>query len=276
MSTLAPDRTLPRRLSAQFADHTLVRSRLPWCDAEEAGALHEESLAVARFLRDSEETMTALEISSRLQLPRAVTALVLVELASHGLVTISPLRSGSLFLRRVAKHLAADESVRPVSAPGLVSVKIVVTGPVRSGSSTFIGAACTTAPLSMGQYRPDLDRLHTESLELGCVQLSPTARLHLLAAPEPQAFDALWVDVARGAAGVVVMVHPDRVEEARVCLHAVREAHLPHLVVVNDVNDSEPDLESIGKQLGVDEVHLADARSRPATRAALARLLHIY
>lgn len=264
---------------SQIADHTLVQGRSPLPTPSSRPGLHEESWTVARLLTDNDQLppqpMTILEISSRLQLPRAVTALVLVELLSHGLVGISPLDSGRRFLNGVAEHLSSGGSKRPLTVPGLVSLKIVVTGPSGTGASTFVGAAATTAPLHVGHDRPDHEGLRSESLELGWIPLGQGARLHLLAAPPPDAFDALWLDVVRGAAGVVVMVHPERIEQSLPCLEAVRASGLPHLVVVNDLSEAEPDLEAIHKKLGLDEVHLADAGSRPSTRAALARLLHI-
>lgn len=279
MGTAVATRSMGLRRTSQIADHTLVQGRSPLPDPSSRPGLHEESWTVARLLTDSDqagpEPMTLLEISSRLQLPRAVTALVLVELLAHHLVTISPLSTGPQFIRGVAKHLSSGGSKRPHWMPGLVSLKIVVTGPTGAGASTLVGAAAETAPLHVGQQRPDHRGLRDESLELGCIPLDRDARLHLLAAPQPSAFDALWLDVVRGASGVVVMAHPDRVKETLPCLEAVRETGLPHLVVVNDLGQSEPDLEQIRALLQLDEVHLADAGSRPSTRAALARLLHI-
>lgn len=276
--TAVATRSMRLRRTSQIADHTLVQGRSPLPDPSSCPGLHHESWTVARLLTDEAgaEPMTLLEISSRLQLPRAVTALVLVELLSHHLVTISPLSAGPQFIRGVAKHLSSGGSKRPHRMPGLASLKIVVTGPSGAGASTLVGASASTAPLHVGQQHPDQQGLRAESLELGCIPLDRHARLHLLAAPQPSAFDALWLDVVRGACGVVVMAHPDRIKETLPCLEAVRETGLPHLVVVNDQGHSEPDLEQIRALLQLDEVHLADAGSRPSTRAALARLLHIH
>lgn len=263
---------LPRRLSSQLVDHTLVQST--W-KGQILPNLHEECLTIIRFLQDSGEPMTILEISARLQIPRAVTTMVLLDLASHDLVNISPLRPGNGFLRQMSHHISGNATSVP---PGLASIKIVVTGPPWSGTSTFIGSAGTTAPLHIGQERPQVNGLQTESLELAHIRMGATARLHLLAAPAPTTApvdDVLWPDVIRGATGVVLMVHPHRSTQARSCLDTVRRTGLPVLVVVNDIPRTDPDLECISAELGVDEVHLADARSRPATRAALARLLSI-
>lgn len=142
--------------------------------------------------------------------------------------------------------------------------------------STLVGTAAGHPPVRLLEEVPDRGgRLRSYYLEQGTVEVAPTARLHLLAAPSPALFDVLWVDATRGASALLVLVHSSRPWEAAPVLAAARDTRLPYLVVINHIDGDHPDPQAVSERLALDPelVHIADVRSRAATRSVLARVL---
>ncbi|OLT25414.1 hypothetical protein BJF83_22920 [Nocardiopsis sp. CNR-923] len=263
-----------QRTRPQVCDHTMVSTSCPpsW-DFTDDFAHDEMTGAVHRLLADSRTPMSAMEIAHRMSLPRVVATTIITHLARQGLVQISPLTPSAGFLSQAIAALTGDQHHRAAS---LSSMKIIVTGPAGAGVSTFVGAAARHAPVRLLETIPDrAGALTSYCLEQGAVDVSPNGRVHLLAAPPPAVFDALWVDVTRAASAILVLVNSHRPWTAIPVLEAAHETRLPLLMVVNHIDSSHPDPSNIAARFGVesDLIHITDARSRPATRSTLARLL---
>ncbi len=261
------------RLRPNVTDHTLVRL-VPGSSSQVTGHGGPDEMTTAAFqlLADTAQPMSVLELAARLSLPRAVAATIITDLSTQHLVQLSSAHPPREFARQARLQHQVPVSKR---CPGLVSAKVTVVGPRGTGTSTYVGAASDHAPIRTVETAHHDGELISLSLELGAIEISPTSRLHLLAAPAPTAFDAFWPGVVRSALGVLVVVHPHRSAEAIPTLLAVQDAALPYQVVVNhlDGTDPAPDLVSATLDVAPDRVTVADARSRPATRSVLNRLL---
>ncbi|MEU4283579.1 hypothetical protein [Nocardiopsis dassonvillei] len=262
------------RLRPTAADHTLVRLTPDQpVRPTDLGEADEMTAAVYRLLADTDQPMPVMELAARLSLPRVVAITIVTTLARHHLVQLSAAVPPASFLARICSQGQAP--VRPWS-PGLVSAKVVVVGAHRAGASTYVGAVSDRAPVrTLESARDSRGSLIALSLELGAIELTPSCRLHLLAAPAPTEYDALWPGVIRSALGAVVVVHPYRPAEAVPTLLAVQDAWVPFQVVVNHLDGIDPDPGLVASTLDVDQeqVTVIDARSRPATRSSLHQLL---
>ncbi|WP_306368586.1 helix-turn-helix domain-containing protein [Nocardiopsis sp. CC223A] len=267
---------LERRIRPEVVGHTLVGTTAPPL-TDSAPGYDEVTGAVHRLLADSPSPMSVMEIAYRLGMPRAAVATsitALVRRRGGPLVQLSPAEPSPGFLRQAVSALTGDRTCHPVA--GLASAKVLVTGPPRSGVSTLVGTAAGHPPVRLLEEIPDRGgQLRSYCLEQGAVEVAPTGRLHLLAAPPPALFDVLWVDMTRGASALLILVHSYRPWEAVPVLNAARDTRLPYVVVVNHVEGDHPDPRAVSERLGVDPdlLHITDVRSRTAARSVLARVL---
>lgn len=157
-------------------------------------------------------------------------------------------------------------------APGpWASSKVLVTGAARVGKTAFIGAASDIAPVRTIETIPSPRGEQALVLDLGRIAISNHHILTLVGASLPTVWDGLWPDVARGALGAVVLVHPDAPEDGFPAVEALEEAHVPFQVVVAHLHNTTPDANKVGQVLEVEpsRVTVCDPRSRVAARFAI-------
>lgn len=156
-------------------------------------------------------------------------------------------------------------------APDWTSEKIVVTGAPRVGKTAFVGAASESPPVRTIETIPGPYGTKSLVLDQGRIAISDRHILTLVGAPLPTIWDGLWPDVARGALGAVVLLHPDAPEDCFPAVEALEEAHLPFHIVVSHIFGTTPDVATVSQVLEIapEKVTVCDPRSRAAARFAI-------
>lgn len=176
--------------------------------------------------------------------------------------------------------------------------KVVVTGGPGTGKTSLIGAASDQPPLLIPEEVPldqppqeedacsccgavedtcschsavEEERTRTLQVDAGRIHIGHRHDLVLIGAPPPGVWDGFWPDVLRGAHGALVLVAPDRPEEACSALEYLEEAGLSYQVLVSHLYGTDPDVEKVSQALDVPaaQVTVCDTRNRPSARTAL-------
>ncbi|GGQ94449.1 ATP-binding protein [Streptomyces asoensis] len=170
-----------------------------------------------------------------------------------------------------------------------LAVKIVVSGGLGAGKTTFIGTVSEIEPLgteaAITQVSVGIDSLEgvesktstTVALDFGRIVLDPAITLYLFGTPGQGRFSFLWDDLVEGALGTVVLVDTRRIEECFPALDYFEAQGAPFVLAVNRFDGAERfEPEVVREALGLSaEVPLleCDARERGSVRDVLGALM---
>lgn len=175
-----------------------------------------------------------------------------------------------------------------------LAVKVVVSGGVGVGKTTFIGAISEMEPLdteaaithvSMGVDTLDgaeSRTTRTVALDFGRITLDPTIALYLFGAPgsgaqEQRRISFMWEELAEGALGTVILADTRRIEDCYPAVDYFEDRGVPFVLAVNRFEDAEriePD--EVRRVLGLRgdvPVLECDARERDSVRDVLGALM---
>ena len=180
-------------------------------------------------------------------------------------------------------------------AVGAHAFKIVVTGPVGAGKTTFINTisevqtVATEAAISgradeAALAGPGLEGKDTTTvgIDFGQLSLPGGLELYLFGTPGQERFSFMWDIVSQGMLGVIVLVdcaRPETHETACNMLDYFRaKGNVPAIIAANKVSDYAVDQARIVEALGLREgefVIPTDALDRVAVKQTLIELLEL-
>ncbi|KUM88447.1 ATP/GTP-binding protein [Streptomyces pseudovenezuelae] len=169
------------------------------------------------------------------------------------------------------------------------AVKVLVVGPFGVGKTTYIGSLSEIVPLrteeeitEASEGYDDLSNMPdktttTVAMDFGRRTLNEQLVLYLFGTPGQERFKEMWEELSRGALGALVLVDPDRLDEAFPVLDLVEKFGLTMTIGVN-TKDGMPkyDLDEIREALHLpDEIPVVnvDARDQQSSAKALITLV---
>lgn len=175
----------------------------------------------------------------------------------------------------------------PVEHAAGHAFKIVITGPVGVGKTTFISTiseietVATEAAISDGSGTATKSTT-TVGIDFGRLAVAPGMELYLFGTPGQQRFDFMWDIAAEGALGVILLLdceRPDTYPQAREVLEHFRSrVSVPTLIAANKIGDFDAERPRIEAALGLSETDFVvptNALDRAAVKQTLIELLEL-
>jgi len=166
------------------------------------------------------------------------------------------------------------------------SVKVVITGPLDAGKTTFIKSVSEIAVLSTEREVSEVSQEGsgetTVAMDFGRITVSEDVILYLFGTPGQERFSFMWETLSEGMLGFVLLVDASSdgsISDAKKMIDFFEEmTDAPFVIALNKVETDDPDsLRRVRATLEVEEkVPLlpVDARDRESVKAVLLGLLH--
>lgn len=163
------------------------------------------------------------------------------------------------------------------------SVKIVITGPERSGTTSFIRSVSEINVLTTERRLPGAEPSARETvipMDFGRVTITDDLVLYLFGTPGEEDRSLVGGPFADGLIGIVVMVditRPHSVDRAQAIVAFLRQrSEVPFVVAANHRKDAVVDMGDVPRLLGVPEgipVIECDATDRASAKSVVISLL---
>lgn len=182
---------------------------------------------------------------------------------------------------------AATQSETAASPSSAHSFKIVVSGPVGAGKTTFIDSVSEIETVSTEAGISDdtgtaEKTTTTVGIDFGRISVGGDLQLYLFGTPGQERFDFMWDIVARGMLGVIMLVdcsRPESFAESRRILDHFRVlGDVPVIIAANKVQEFTADARALGEHLELRDhefVVPTDARDRESVKQTLIELLEL-
>lgn len=165
------------------------------------------------------------------------------------------------------------------------SVKILITGPVRAGTTTLIRSLSEIAVLTTQRRVPGVSRNpgdeKTVAMDFGRVRIDDDVMLYLFGTPGDEQESLIGGALADGMIGLIVMVDATRPvsvdEAAEIVAFLERSSSAPYVVAANRLGEcDEAGIARLRRGLDVPDdvpVIACDATKRSSVKAVVAALL---